>query len=107
MNEINEVDESTEEAHFRKHIFFVVLDNVIGELTVRFSAAKQISDTFKFVWNYQKMSKEELKCKAAKLAETYSQETVITRRVCAGNQTHNNGSQCSGRVSIHNFFVHV
>ena len=35
---MNEADESTEKAHFRKHIFFVVLNNVIGELTVCFSA---------------------------------------------------------------------
>ena len=71
VNKMNERDESTEEAHFRKHIIYVVLDNAIGQLTVRFSAAKQISDTFSFLWNYQKMSKEELKCKAAKLAEKY------------------------------------
>ena len=42
---MNEADESHEEAHFRKHIFYVVLDNVFGRLTVRYSAAKQISDT--------------------------------------------------------------
>ena len=50
------------------------MDNVIGGLTVRFSAAKQISDTFSFLWNYQKMSKEELKRKAAKLAEKHSKD---------------------------------
>ena len=71
VNKMNETDKSTEEAHFRKHMFYVVLDNVIRQLTVRFSAAKQISDTFSFLWIYQKMSKEELKCKAAKLAEKY------------------------------------
>ena len=32
VNEINEAEESTEEAHFRKHIFHVVLDNVVGYL---------------------------------------------------------------------------
>ena len=69
VNEMNEADESPEEAHFRKHIFYVVLDNVIGGLTVRFSVAKQISDTFSFLWNYQKMSEEERKRKAAKLAK--------------------------------------
>ena len=68
---MNETDESTEEAYFRKHIFYVVLDNVTEQLTVRFGAAKQISDTFSFLWNYQRMSKEELECKAAKLAEKY------------------------------------
>jgi len=71
---MNERDESSEEAHFRKHIFYVILDNVIGGLTVRFSAAKQISDTFSFLWNYQKMSEEELRCKASKLAEEYSKD---------------------------------
>ena len=55
MNREDE-DESPEEAHFRKHVFYVVLDNVIGGLTVRFNEAKQISDTFSFLWNYQKMS---------------------------------------------------
>ena len=72
VNEMNEADESLEEAYFQKHMFYVVLDNVIGGLTVCFSAAKQISDTFCFLWNYQKMSEEELKHKAAKLAEKYS-----------------------------------
>ena len=32
-------DEYPELAHFRKHIFYVVLHNVIGGLTVRFYAA--------------------------------------------------------------------
>ena len=99
MNEINEADESIEEAHFRKHIFYVVLDNVIRELTVCFSAAKQISDTFSFLWNYQ----EELKRKAAKLAKKYlenisskenNKNKKSTRRPCAGNKPHNNDLQC-------------
>ena len=49
---MNETDESPEEAHFRKHMFYVVLDNVIGGLTVRFSAARQISFAFSFLRNY-------------------------------------------------------
>ena len=66
---MNKANESTEESHFRKDIFYVVLDDVIGELTVRFSTAKQISDTFGFFWDHQKMSKKELNRKAAKLSE--------------------------------------
>jgi len=50
------------------------LDNIIGGITVRFSAAKQITDTFSFLWNYQKILEEILKCKAAKLAEEYSKD---------------------------------
>ena len=45
---MNEANKSTEESHFQKHIFYVVLDNVIGGLTVRFSAAKEVSDTSAF-----------------------------------------------------------
>ena len=37
---MNKADESPEEAHFHKHIFYVVLGDVIGGLTDRFSAAK-------------------------------------------------------------------
>ena len=55
---MNERDESPDEADFRKQILNVVLDNVIGGLTVRFIAAKLISDNFCFPLNYQKMSKE-------------------------------------------------
>ena len=63
-----------EEANLRKHIFYIVLDDVIRWLTVRFSAEKHISDTISFQWNYQKMLIEELKHKAAKLAEKYSKD---------------------------------
>ena len=72
--EMNEADESPEEAHFLRHIFYVVMDNVIGGFTLHFSAARQISDTFSFLWNYQMMSEEELRRKAAKLAENYSND---------------------------------
>ena len=38
VNKMNEADKSTEKAYFRKHIVYVVLNNVIGELTVYFRA---------------------------------------------------------------------
>jgi len=53
---MKEAGEPSEEAHSRKHRFYVILDNVIGGLTVNFSAAKQIYDTFRFLWNNQKIS---------------------------------------------------
>ena len=72
VNKLYEADESPEEAHSRRHIFHVAWDNVIGAITVRFSAASHIFETFRFLWNYQKMSREELRRKAAKLVEKYS-----------------------------------
>ena len=71
---MNEADESPEKIHFRKHIFYVVLVNVIGGLTVRFSVAKQTSNAISFIWIYQKMSKYKLIRKAARLAEKYSND---------------------------------
>ena len=53
---------------------YVVLNKVIGGLTVCFRAAKQISDTFSLLWNYQKLSGEKLKHKASKLADKYSKD---------------------------------
>ena len=54
---MNEADKSAEEAYFRKHIFYVVLDNVIGELTVCFSAENRFlipPALFGTTKNYQK-----------------------------------------------------
>jgi len=48
------------------HPWYIIVDNVIGGLTVCFSAAKQISDTFSFLWNQQMVSDEDLKLKALK-----------------------------------------
>lgn len=39
LSEHNDAAESPEEAYFRKSVFCVLYDNVIGELTVRFKAA--------------------------------------------------------------------
>ena len=102
FNEMNEADKPDEEAHFRKHIFYVVLGdaiggptvsfsaagnaiggptvsfsaagNAIGGPTASFSAAKQIFNTFSILWNYQQMSKEKLKRKAAELVGKYSED---------------------------------
>ena len=55
VSDMNEADESSEEAHFRKHMFYVASDVI-----ARFSAAKQISDAFSVRSIFKKISKEEL-----------------------------------------------
>ena len=92
---MNEADELTEEAHFRKHIFYVVLDNVIRELSICFSEPKQIFDTFSaFFGTTKKISKEELKCKAAKLAEKYSKDINNKENLVQEMNHITMGSQC-------------
>ena len=51
VNEMDDTDEFSEKALFLKHIFYVAVDDVNGRLAFRFSAGKQISDTFSFLWN--------------------------------------------------------
>ena len=92
VNEMNEADESPEESHFRKHIFYVVFDDVIGGPTARFSAVRLIYDTFSLLWKYQKMSPDELKRKAAKLAAKYSEDIISEDLVLQMN--HITCSQC-------------
>ena len=74
VHEMIEAGESPEEAHFRKHMSYVVLDYVNGGLTVRFRAAKQISDAFSLLWKYQEILREELMRKAAYLTERYFED---------------------------------
>lgn len=71
LSELNEADESPEEAYFRKSVFYVLLDNVIGGLTVRFRAAKDISENFSFLWQYLSLPEEELELKSKSLADKY------------------------------------
>ena len=88
------------EPHFRKYIFYEVLDDVIGGLTVRFSATKQIFDTFSFLWNYQEMSKEELNHKIPKLAEMYSKDINSEDLVQEMNHTTMVHNANSGRKQL-------
>ena len=71
LPEVSESDDSPEEAHFRKFVFYVLLDKVIAGLTIRFRAAKEISERFSFLWNYLTMPPEEVEEKSRSLAEEY------------------------------------
>ena len=71
FTDLNE-DETMEESCFRRFVFYVVLDSVIGGLTVRFKAAQSISDKFSFMWNYLNIDLDTLEMKAKFLSEEYS-----------------------------------
>ena len=71
FTELNE-DETMEEPCFRRFVFYVILDSVIGGLTVRFKAAQSISDKFSFMWNYLNIYLDTLEMKAKLLSVEYS-----------------------------------
>ena len=66
--------ESPEEAYFRKSVFYVMLDNVVAGLTVRFNAARKISQNFSFLWKYLTMSPQELEQASASMIHEYPED---------------------------------
>ena len=71
MAEMNDTDDSPEEAYFRKTVFYVLIDNVVAGLTVCFNAVKKLAKKFDFLWKYPTMCESELEKKAKRLAHHY------------------------------------
>ncbi|XP_053167420.1 52 kDa repressor of the inhibitor of the protein kinase-like [Hemicordylus capensis] len=71
LEEMNDTDDTPEEAYFRKCVLYVLVDNVIAGLTVRFNAVKQLAEKFDFLWKYLTMSESDVKRKTLSLSEQY------------------------------------
>ena len=63
--------EESESEYFKMHIFYVLIDNVIAGLTVRFEAAKSINDIFNCLWQYKELSETDISYRGAALSEMY------------------------------------
>ena len=48
--EMTDTDDSPEEAYVRKIVFYVLIDNVVAGLTLRFNAVKRLFANFDFLW---------------------------------------------------------
>jgi hypothetical protein len=85
-------NESQEEASFRTNVFYRIVDSVIGGLTVRFTAVKEICNKFSFLWEYQKLSESEIRAAASNFSEIYSNdvsETELIEELLHLKQIHN------------------
>ena len=69
---------------FRRDVFLPILDSVIAELSTRFNAAKQIKNTFKFLWLYTDMSEDDIVNKSIHLAKLYSTD-ISEKKVAIGS----------------------
>lgn len=65
-------DDLTPEKEFRRDVFLPILDSVIAGLSTRFNAAKQINNTFNFLWLYTDMSEDDIVNKSTNFAKIYS-----------------------------------
>lgn len=54
--------EPTEEVHFKRNVFYNLIDSVIAGLTDRYKAAKAIESTFSFLWQYSSLSENQIRC---------------------------------------------
>ena len=52
-------------------MFYVLIDNVVTGLTVRFNAVKKLAENFDFLCKYPIMCEGELEKKAKRLAHQY------------------------------------
>lgn len=52
---------STEKAYLRRSMFYILVNNIIGELTVRFNAEKQLAKELDFLWNCLNMAENDWK----------------------------------------------
>jgi len=66
-----DLSQKDEESHFRESVFYVVMDNVIGGLTIRFNAAKNIADKFSCLWKYLTIPSDEVEEKSKSLVDQY------------------------------------
>ena len=65
-------DDLTPEKEFHRNVFLPILDSVIAGLSTRFTAAKQINSTFKFLWLYPDMSEDDIVSASTNFANIYS-----------------------------------
>ena len=56
LAEMTDTDDLPEMAYFRKNVFYVLIDNVIAGLTLRFNSVKRLAENFDFSWKYPTMS---------------------------------------------------
>ena len=55
MAQMNDTDDSPEEACCRKTVLYVLLDSVVGGLTVRFNAVERLAENSYFLRKYPTM----------------------------------------------------
>lgn len=59
---------------FRSNVFYVLLDSVIGGLTVRYKAAHEINELFSFLWQYRDLSDDFLEFKVMTFIQKYGDD---------------------------------
>ena len=70
ISEMSDTDDSPEESYFER-LFFVLIDNVVTGLTVRFNAVKKLAGNFDVLCKFPTMRESELEKKAKRLVHQY------------------------------------
>lgn len=60
------------EDSFKLNVFNVILDTVVGNLTIRYAAIDNMMDTFGFLWNYVSLDDSTLSERVENMASLYS-----------------------------------
>ena len=65
-------DQQDPHEHFKRSVFYVVIDCVIANLTIRYEAAKNLDELFDVLWKYHDMNTEDVLIAAKNLADKYA-----------------------------------
>lgn len=67
-----ESDSSTsDETEFKRNTFLVIVDSVIAGITNRFNAARNLNETFSFLWKFATLEQKEIEKSAAGFVKKY------------------------------------
>ena len=67
----NNDDQQDPYEHFKRSVFYVMIDCVIANLTTRYEAAKNLDELFGVLWKYHDMNTEDVFIAAKNLAEIF------------------------------------
>lgn len=66
------VESLTAEMKFKREVFYVILDQVIGDITIRFTSIHELCKLFSVLWEFRNLSEGEIKNKTTDLVRKYS-----------------------------------
>ena len=70
----DKIVEKYKETEFKQNVFYALLDSLIGNMTRRFVALKEIENRFSFLWKYLTLEAEDLRVKSDNFCKYYDMD---------------------------------
>lgn len=74
IDEENENPDDDQKTLFRREVFSVILDSIIGDMTIRFESVHSLSETFAVLWLSKEMTIDQIQKKSIALVTQYPKD---------------------------------